>query len=150
MATFGMIWPAVSGTIPAVRFGRMELALPLGGTFLAVAGAADFEKNGWSCVHPTGPSLHVLHPSRLYFKNLLSGGRKHSWECSALPSSERTFLRPSSHATDRDPLRGRDPLRHLDIGQSPFPRGKLGVSLGAVSSRAPEQGYSTHPIGQDP
>src|SRR6516164_1950021 len=22
-----------------------------------------------------------------YFKNLISGGRKHSWECSALPSS---------------------------------------------------------------
>jgi hypothetical protein len=29
----------------------------------------------------------------------------------------------------------------LDIGQSPFPRGKLGVSLGTVSSKTPEQGY---------
>src|SRR5215468_7607717 len=40
------------------------------------------------------------------------GGRKHSWECSALPSSGGRGHSCDSHATDRDPLRGRDPLRH--------------------------------------
>ena len=59
--------------------------------------------------------------------------------CSALPSSGGRGHSCDSHATDRDPLRGRDPLRHLDIGQSPFPRGKSGVSLRAVLSNAPEQ-----------
>ena len=33
--------------------------------------------------------------------------------------------------------------RNQDLDhQSPFPRGKLGVSLGAGSSKAPEQGYN--------
>ena len=52
-------------------------------------------------------------------------------ECSALPSSGGR-----GHSCDHQAM----PLiETIGYWPSPFPRGKLGVSLGAVSSKAPEQ-----------
>src|SRR5262249_3863161 len=53
----------------------------------------------------------------------------------ALRAETRTSTIPSSHATDRDPLRGRDPLRHLQYLDATNEWASVGCMLACLSRR---------------